>query len=66
MAHIQTQAAQKRYEDYGLKEVQVWADEDERRCEICGELHQKKYPIGAVMPIPAHPRCRCCIIPVVD
>lgn len=66
MAHIQTQAAQKRYTDYGIEEVQVWADEDERRCEICGELHEKKYPIGAVMPIPAHPRCRCCIIPVVN
>lgn len=66
IAHIQTQAAQKRYEDYGVQEVEVWADEDERRCEICGELHQKRYPIGAKMPIPAHPRCRCCVIPVVE
>lgn len=66
LAHIQTQAAQKRYEDYGLQEMEVWADEDERRCEVCGKLHQKRYPIGAVPPIPAHPRCRCCIVPVVE
>lgn len=66
IAHIQTQAAQKRYEDYGIQEVEVWADEDERRCEICGELHEKRYKIGEVMPIPAHPRCRCTIIPVID
>lgn len=66
LAHIQTQAAQKRYEDYGIQQVQVWADEDERRCDVCGKLHEKKYPIGAAMPIPAHPRCRCCIVPVVD
>ena len=66
IAHIQTQAAQKRYEDYGIQEVEIWADEDERRCEVCGELHRKKYPMGAQVPIPAHPRCRCCIIPVVD
>lgn len=66
MAHIQTQAAQKRYEDYGIQYVQVWADEDERRCDVCGKLHQKRLPIGAQMPIPAHPRCRCCIIPVVE
>lgn len=66
MAHIQTQAAQKRYEDYGVQEIQVWADEDERRCPICAKLHQKRVPIGAQMPIPAHPRCRCCIIPVVE
>lgn len=66
MAHIQTQAAQQRYSDYGIKEVQVWADKDERRCEVCGKLHKKKYPINAPMPIPAHPRCRCTIIPVVE
>lgn len=66
MAHIQTEAAKRRYEDYGLQEVEVWADEDERRCDVCGKLHQKRYPIGAQVPIPAHPRCRCCIIPVVE
>lgn len=66
LSHIQTQAAQKRYEDYGVKEVMVWADKDERRCEVCGALHEKKYLIGSQMPIPAHPRCRCCIIPVVE
>ena len=66
LAHIQTQAAQKRYEDYGIKEVQVWADEDERRCPDCGKLHEKKYPANGPMPVPVHPRCRCCIIPVVD
>lgn len=66
MAHIQTQAAQKRYEDYGIKEMEVWADEDERRCEVCGKLHEKRFHIGAVPPIPAHPRCRCCIVPVIE
>lgn len=64
MAHIQTQAAQQRYKDYGIQEVEILADEDERRCEICGKLHGKHYPVGAAVPIPAHPKCRCCIIPV--
>ena len=66
LAHIQTQAAQKRYEDYGIPEMEIWADEDERRCDVCGKLHEKRYPIGAVPPIPAHPHCRCCIVPVVE
>lgn len=66
LAHIQTEAAKKRYEDYGLKQVQIWADEDERRCEVCGKLHEKLYPIGAQVPIPAHPRCRCCVIPYIE
>jgi SPP1 gp7 family putative phage head morphogenesis protein len=66
MAHIQTQAARQRYLDAGLQEVEVWASKDERRCEVCGKLHKKKYPIGGKMPVPAHPKCRCCILPVVD
>lgn len=55
MAHIQTQAAQQRYKDYGIKEVEVWADEDERRCDVCGKLHETRYQVGAALPIPAHP-----------
>lgn len=66
MAHIQTQAARKRYEDYGIKRVQVWASKDERRCEICGELHEKPFFIYEEMPVPAHPNCRCCIVPMVE
>lgn len=66
IAHIQTEAAKQRYTDYGIQQVEIWADEDERRCPECGKLHQKKYPVGAHVPIPAHPNCRCCIVPVVD
>lgn len=66
MAHIQTQAAQQRYMNYGIQEVEIWADYDERRCDVCGSLHKKRYPVCATMPIPAHPNCRCCIIPVVE
>ena len=66
MAHIQTQAARQRYLDSGISEVEVWADKDERRCEVCGELHMKRYSIYDVMPIPAHSNCRCAIIPVVE
>lgn len=66
IAHIQTQAAQQRYKDYGITEVEVWADKDERRCDVCGKLHQKRFPVGGHMPVPAHPNCRCTIIPVVE
>lgn len=65
MAHIQTQAARQRYLDYGIEEVEVIADWDERRCPICADLHHTIHPIGGKMPVPAHPRCRCCIVPVV-
>lgn len=66
ITHIQTQATRQRYEDEGIKEVYVWADEDERRCDICGKLHEKRFLVGEQMPIPAHPKCRCRILPVLD
>ena len=66
MAHIQTQAAKKRYEDYGIQQVEILADEDERRCPICAKLNGKRFFVGEAVPIPAHPRCRCCVVPVVD
>ena len=66
MAHIETEAAKQRYADYGVTQVQFWAAPDERTCEVCGKLHKKIYPVGANIPCPAHARCRCTIIPVVD
>lgn len=65
MAHIQTKAATERYRNAGVREVEVLADADERRCPICAELHRKRFPINGQIPIPAHPRCRCCLKPVV-
>ena len=66
MAHIQTQAAQQRYKDYGIKEVEVWVDEDERTCPICAKHQGERHSVNERMPVPVHPRCRCCMIPVVE
>lgn len=33
---------------------------------MCGKLHEKRFNIYETIPIPAHPRCRCTIIPVVE
>lgn len=66
MAHIQTQAAQQRYKDSGIEQVEIWVDPDERTCDICGELHENRYSVFDDVPIPAHTNCRCCIIPVVE
>lgn len=64
-SHIQNEAARKRYKDSGVKEVEVWADPDERTCDVCGKLHEKKFGVNEQVPVPAHPRCRCRIIPVI-
>lgn len=65
-AHIQTASAEQRYKDYGITEYEIWADKDERRCDHCGKLHQKRVKMGDPLPVPAHPNCRCCILPVID
>lgn len=65
MAHIQNEAARKRYEDNGISEIEIWAPKDERQCEHCGTLHRKRFPVGGNLPVPAHPNCRCTVLPVV-
>lgn len=66
ITHIQTQAAQERYRDYGIKEVEVLASGGKKPCAICSKLLNKRFPINGNMPVPAHPNCRCCIVPVID
>lgn len=66
LAHVQTQAAQQRYKDYGLEEVEILVTKDERLCPICKKHNGERYPINAKMPVPFHPRCRCCVVPVVN
>ncbi len=66
LTHIQTVAAQKRYEDYGIQYVEVLVDADERTCDKCKELIGKKFPVGSTPPLPVHPNERCSVIPVLD
>lgn len=66
IAHIQTQAAQQRYRDYGIEQVEVLVDKDERTCPICAKHEGEKYFINDRMPVPFHPRCRCCMVPVIE
>ncbi|MBC9783539.1 minor capsid protein [Heliobacterium chlorum] len=53
------------YESYGVKRVKWLTAADERVCKVCGPLHRKLFPIDKI-PFggpPAHPRCRCFIVP---
>lgn len=66
LAHIQTQAAQQRYKDYGITEYEFYADPDERTCEVCGKLHGKRFPMSSAPKVPQHVNCRCTILPVIN
>ena len=66
LCHIQTQAAQRRYQDYGVQYVEVLVDEDSRTCDLCKSLIGKKFPVNATPPLPLHPNERCCLVPVIE
>lgn len=72
IAHIQTQAAAKRYKDYGLEKYEILGNDDDtcgNHGIDCHELNGKTFyynemVIGKNAP-PFHPNCKCAIIPVV-
>ena len=72
MAHIQTQAAKQRYEDYGLTEYEILGNDDDtcgNHGVDCHALDGKRFlyaemVVGKNAP-PFHPNCKCCIVPVV-
>lgn len=64
VAHVQTEAAKKRYHDYGIEYVEVLVDPDERTCELCKALIGKKWRTNETPPLPVHPNERCCLVPV--
>lgn len=66
LCHIQTQAAQKRYEDYGIQYVEVLVDSDARTCDLCKALIDKKFLTTATPPLPVHPNERCALVPVIE
>lgn len=73
MAHIQTQAAKQRYEDYGLKEYEILGNDDDscgNHSVDCHAMDGKRFLYSEMTPgrnaPPFHPNCKCCILPVVD
>jgi SPP1 gp7 family putative phage head morphogenesis protein len=66
VAHIQSEAAKKRYQDYGIEYVEVLVDPDDRTCELCKALQGKRFPTTGTPPLPVHPNERCCLVPVLD
>ncbi len=55
-----------RYSQAGVKRVRWLTGIDERSCPTCEALHGKEFEIGSEPAIPAHPRCRCTVIPVIE
>lgn len=60
------------YRESGVVDDREWRTAaDERVCPICGPLHKKRATLGSPFEgrhdnPPAHPRCRCWVVPVID
>ena len=55
LAHIETVAAQERYKEYGIGQVEILVSEDERLCDECSSHDGERYDINGVIPVPFHP-----------
>lgn len=73
MAHLQTQAAQHRYKDYGLEYYEILGNEDGscgNHSVDCHKMDGKRFKLSemrvGVNAPPFHPNCKCCIVPVVE
>lgn len=73
LAHIQTQAAAKRYEDYGIEKYEILGNDDDscgNHKVDCHKMNGKQFyyaemVVGENAP-PFHPNCKCCIVPVIE
>lgn len=59
------------YKETGIKEWEWFTAEDERVCPVCASNHEQVREIGKEFPSghtksPAHPRCHCDMLPVVE
>lgn len=66
-SYVMNGAAKQRYKSAGIGKVR-WsiAPEDGRECEICKARANKVWHIENAPPMPAHPRCRCVWVAVVE
>ncbi len=53
------------HREVGVQRLEWMTMEDERTCPVCGGLDGKQFDIDKFPSIPAHPRCRCCALPIV-
>lgn len=73
VAHIQTQAAAQRYQDYGLDQYEILGNTDDscgNHSVDCHKMDGKKFyykdmKVGKNAP-PFHPNCKCSIVPVIN
>lgn len=67
MSYVFNQAHRARYKSAGVKKLQwVAKNEEIKRCAVCRSGNNTVYPAGTTRVLPAHPRCGCRWVPVIE
>ena len=66
LQHTVIEGTRQRFKDSGYKQVEWLTAEDEKVCDICRPLDGKLFDVDSTELPPAHPRCRCDILAVLD
>lgn len=67
LAKVVNQATLDVYSNSGVVQKVMWtATLEKNTCSICGDRDGKEFSLKEVPFLPAHPNCRCCLIPIVD
>ncbi|ELC8455780.1 minor capsid protein [Clostridium perfringens] len=64
--HYLNEGAKDRYKKAGIEKVKWCTAPDERTCPKCSGLNERIFDINDTPIIPAHPRCRCTYIPIIE
>jgi SPP1 gp7 family putative phage head morphogenesis protein len=59
-------AAKLQYEKFNVQKVRWLTAYDDRTCAECASLDGKEFDIDEVPDCPAHPNCRCVLLPVIE
>ncbi len=64
--HALNQGQIESYRAKGYTKLKWIATMDDKTSKICRKLNRKEYDIERLPDIPAHPNCRCTMVPVID
>lgn len=64
--HALNQGQIESYRAKGYTKLKWVATMDDKTSKICRKLNRKEYDIDHLPDIPAHPNCRCTMVPVID
>lgn len=62
LAHVQNESTRDTYKENGIERYRILAEPD--ACDECLDLAEETFDINELV-IPAHPNCRCCLVPAI-